>query len=305
MDTDQLEAFARVVRDGSFTRAARSLGIGQPAVSARILALESIVGGAVFTRGRRVRLTPLGESFLPFASRALAVLGEGLEVGRMVREGERGRITFGTLGSLAGGLVGPAVAKVQAAHPRLEWTIKSGDHERVLEHLLDGVVDLALVTWPLPATLASELTVLARFREPVPLVAHPDHPLVRKRARTADDLVHHAPVFLRLRWWVKMHPVVVDLAERCGTTMAVPMETARALALDGAAVAFFTHTYVAQDLAAGRLVPVSLHDVPRLVRESVLLRRARAAPLARPATALVNELREQARRLGLTASSSG
>ena len=301
MDTDQLKAFARVVREGSFTRAARVLGVGQPAVSARILALENAVGGPIFTRGRRVRLTPLGESFLPYASRALAVLQEGIEVGRLTREGERGRITFGTLGSLAGGLVGPAVAKVQAAHPRVAWTIKSGDHERVLEHLLDGVVDLALVTWPIAAPLASELTVLARFREPVPLVAGPAHPLVKKRAATANDLERHARLFLSLRWWVKMHPVVVGLAERCGTTMEVPMETARALALDGAAVAFFTQTYVAQDLAAGRLVSLSLTDVPRLVRESVLLRRTRAAPLSRPASALVTELREQARRVGLTA----
>lgn len=299
MDTDQLEAFARVVRDGSFTGAARSLGIGQPAVSARILALETAVGGPVFTRGRHVRLTPLGESFLPYASRALAVLAEGKEVGRMVREGERGRITFGTLGSLAGGLVGPAVAKVSAAHPRVEWTIKSGDHERVLEHLFDGVIDLALVTWPISHALESDLAVLARFREPVPLVAHPDHPLAKLARPTTRDLVRHARLFLSLRWWVKIHPVVLGLAERCGTAMEVPMETARGLALDGAAVAFFTQTYVAQDLAAGRLVPIALSDSPRLVRDSALLRRAGAAPLSRPANALVSALREQAKRLGL------
>jgi len=42
------------VREGSFSRAAFSLGIGQPAVSSRIQALEQTVGGALFTRGRRI-----------------------------------------------------------------------------------------------------------------------------------------------------------------------------------------------------------------------------------------------------------
>ena len=41
MATDQLVAFQRIVREGSFSRAAFALGIGQPAVSARIAALEA------------------------------------------------------------------------------------------------------------------------------------------------------------------------------------------------------------------------------------------------------------------------
>jgi DNA-binding transcriptional LysR family regulator len=66
MDTDQLLAFQRVVREGSFSRAARTLDIGQPAVSARIQALEAQLGGALLTRGRRLGLTALG--LLPRAS---------------------------------------------------------------------------------------------------------------------------------------------------------------------------------------------------------------------------------------------
>ena len=52
MDRDQLAAFDHIVREGSFTRAAVALGIGQPAVSARVQALEDEIGGMLFTRGR-------------------------------------------------------------------------------------------------------------------------------------------------------------------------------------------------------------------------------------------------------------
>src|SRR6185295_14213872 len=97
MDTDQLLAFQRVVREGSFSRAAVALDVGQPAVSARIHALEVAVGGPLFTRGRRIALTPLGESFLDYATRALDVLAAGVDDARLIRGGERGRISLGVM----------------------------------------------------------------------------------------------------------------------------------------------------------------------------------------------------------------
>ena len=66
MELGQLEAFDRVARDGTFTRAAESLGLTQPAVSTRISLLEAELGGELFERrGRQLFLTPLGERFLP------------------------------------------------------------------------------------------------------------------------------------------------------------------------------------------------------------------------------------------------
>src|SRR4051812_35203046 len=66
MDLDRLSTFDKVVREGSFSRAAVALGIGQPAVSSRIQALEEDLGAILLVRGRRVTLTPTGESFLPY-----------------------------------------------------------------------------------------------------------------------------------------------------------------------------------------------------------------------------------------------
>ena len=81
MDTDQLRTFERIVREGSFSRAAWSLDLAQPTVSARVHALEQAVGGPLFARsGRGVVLTDLGASFLPFARRALEVLDAGVEL---------------------------------------------------------------------------------------------------------------------------------------------------------------------------------------------------------------------------------
>jgi DNA-binding transcriptional LysR family regulator len=299
MDRDQLEAFDQIAREGSFTRAAVSLGVGQPAVSARIRALEEQVGGALFTRGRRVTLSALGESFLPFARRALEVLGEGVEAVRLAHVGQRGRIRLGALASLAGGLVGPALGAFLGDHPEVDCLVRAGDHERIVALLVDGMVDLGLIAWPCTETAAADLQPVLRLHEPVVLVAHPNHPLAARSRVTPDDVARLARPLFRLRWWQKHDPVLLQLAERAGSAVEVPMETARSLVLAGAGAGFFARTYVSEDLERGALAEVAVRDLPRIQRGSALVRRRHAPPLSPAAANLAFALRKQAVVLGL------
>lgn len=299
MSMDQLLAFQRVVREGSFTRAAITLKLGQPAVSARIQALERAVGGPLFTRGRRIALTPLGETFLPFARRAIEVLDQGLEAARLLGTGHRGRITLASLGSLAGALVGPAIAAVTAAHPELEWLVRAGDHEHVLGLLFDGIVELGVVVWPCPETSAADLVRVFLMREPVVLVVAPSHPLARRRAVTRDDVVALARPFLHLRWWRTHHPDVVRLAERAACAIEAPMAAARHLCTRGVGAGFFPRPFVAEDLAAGRLVEREVRDLRPLTRTTALVRKPRATPPSPAYAALIEALRGQAEALAI------
>jgi DNA-binding transcriptional LysR family regulator len=298
LETDQLEAFDRVVREGSFSRAAIALGIGQPAVSARIQSLETALGGAVLTRGRTIALTALGESFLPYARRVLGVLREGMESSRMAQTGKRGRITFGSLGSLAGGLVGPALVRFVRDHPDVEYVVKAADQEVVVEMLLDGIVDLALVTWP-GVQHAGDLVPVFSFAEPVVLVAHPNHPLAKCRSVSEEDVARLARPLLRLRWWPRHHAWITQLAERSGTSMELPMEAARRVVLEGMGAGFFARTYVADALAEGTVVAIGIAGVPPLRREIALVLR-RSAGLSPAGAEWLEALRAQVKRLGLS-----
>lgn len=301
MDTDQLLAFQRVVREGSFSRAAVALDVGQPAVSARIHALEAAVGGALFTRGRRVALTALGESFLGYATRALDVLGAGVDEARLIRGGERGRISLGVMGSLAHGLAGPALSSLLAAYPGLTCFVRAGDHERVLELLWDGVVELGILLWPCHEAAAASFLPLVRLREPVSLVASPRHPLARLRRVARADVVRLARPLLRLRWWRTHHPELTRLSDETSSTIEVPLEIARQLVLEARAVGPFPHTLIAGELASGALVRLEVTDLAPLARDLAVVRRDSRAPLSPAANHLVAALAEQARRLQLVA----
>ena len=302
VDRSQLTAFDRIAREGSFSRAALAIGIGQPAISARIHALEAAVGGALFTRGRRVALTPMGESFLPAARRALQVLDEGLETARLAQSGQRGRIRLGVLGSLAGGLVGAALAEFVAARPDVECWVRSGNHEDMVEMLLDGLVEIAILTWPAPEGRAASLAPLLVFREPVVLVVHPRHPLAARATVSRDELVRQARPLLRLRWWPSHHPELLRLAQAAGTSVDVTMEAARRMVLDKVGAGFFTRTYIADDLARGALKEIRVRKLAPVHRDSALVRLRRTVPLSPAALQLVEVIRAHAQRLGLSPS---
>jgi DNA-binding transcriptional LysR family regulator len=301
VDVEQLAAFERIAREGSFSRAAWALGIAQPTVSARIRALEQAVGGPLFRRsGRGIVLTDLGLSFLPYARRALDVLDAGVAAAQQAQAGQRGQVTIGVLESLSGSFLGPALATFHAAYPQVAVLVRSGRHEQMVELLRDGVITLALLAWPCPESLSLPLEVLLPLHERVILVAAPQHPLARS-PQLAPDWVTAARPFLVLRWWLRLPPALAQLAQAVQPTIDVPMDTGRQMVLSGVGVGFFPWMQVADAVRAGHLRELSPPGIGALGRESALVRRVQDAPLPPASAALLAILRQRARQLGLSA----
>jgi DNA-binding transcriptional LysR family regulator len=300
MDVDQLIAFDRIVREGSFSRAAWELHIAQPTISARIQALEQEIGGALFARSsRKISLTALGSSFLPYAQRAIEVLAEGAAAAREAQDGQRGRLTFGVLGSLAGCLLAPALAQFQRGHPHVECYVRAGSHQRMVELLCDGVVELGLIAWPCIDPLRVELTPLLKLSEPVVLVVPARHPLALQLGVTQQDVADQAAPLLLVRWWQSTHAGVAKIAARAHTVANVPPETARQMLLEGVGIGFFTRTQVADALATGQLCEVRIIDMGPITRESALVRLARQKEISVVGTAFIAEVRQVAARAGI------
>jgi DNA-binding transcriptional LysR family regulator len=298
VDQNQLIAFDRIVRDGSFSRAAASLGISQAAISGRIQSLEAQIGAPLFTRGgRRVLLTGAGETFLPYARRSLAILDEGVESARQEHTGQHGRVTVGAIDSVVDGLLVPVVSSYRASHPQTILSVRTGHTPQIVQELSDGMVRLGLVTWSYVRGTV-DLDVLARLREPLVAVAAPGHPLANRAAITIDELIRDANPYHETIWGTAHDARIVGTAQRSWTDHELPHGLIRKLIVNGSGAGFLPVSVISDDVDAGRLVLLDVSDAAGLVRDVALICQDSASALPPAAREFVDVLRAEAQRMG-------
>src|SRR4051794_30670086 len=109
---------------GSFSAAARALGVSQPALSRTIRQVEDAIGARLFDRDtRNVVPTYAGAELRPLAERL--VVEFGWPYGALARfvTGQTGRLTVAALPSMAAVLLVPAIARCARANPNVELAI--------------------------------------------------------------------------------------------------------------------------------------------------------------------------------------
>jgi DNA-binding transcriptional LysR family regulator len=186
MDLRQLEIIRAIAASGSFTAAGEKLHVSQSAISRQILLLEEELGEPVFHRiGRRIRITPAGESLLQLSNRVFQDLEETVSAIGDKQESLRGTLR------LVGGMtvclyVFPSLlAEVRRVHPNLDLKITVASAERSIAMLRSGGGDLGLITLPIEA---SDLVSVPVLHEELLLITYPSHPLARQRQITPADL---------------------------------------------------------------------------------------------------------------------
>ena len=186
MDLRQLEIIRAIADTGSFTAAGARLHVSQSAISRQILLLEDELGEPVFHRiGRRIRITPAGESLLQLSHRVFQDLQDTVSEISDKQESLKGTMR------LVGGMtvclyVFPALlAEMRRIHPHLDLKITVGTAERSIAMLRSGGGDLGLITLPVDA---ADLVSVPVLEEELLLVTYPTHPLAKKKAITPADL---------------------------------------------------------------------------------------------------------------------
>src|SRR4051812_21118911 len=142
----QLECLVAVAEHGSFRKAAASLGISQPALSAQVQCAEELLGVQVFERDRRaVLVTPAGEEIVARARVALeAVDGVG-DAARRRGEPLVGPLRLGVIPTVAPYWLPALLPEVRRRFPKLELILREEQTARLLVQLGAGQLDLALV----------------------------------------------------------------------------------------------------------------------------------------------------------------
>lgn len=269
-ELDSLALLLEVASAGSLGRAATAHGISQPAVSARVKAIEGLVGFPVVERSARgSTLTSAGALLADWARdvlEAAAVLGVGIDSLRTDRES---RLRVAASLTIAEHLLPRWLVRLASDHPDTRVSLVAMNSADVGSAVLAGTVDLGFVEGPRIPTGLDARTVA---RDTLVVVAPPGHPWTRRRAPVeasevaATRLVHREPASgsrtsleAALARYGQMATPLLELS----TASAV-----RAAVAAGAGPAVVSNLAVDDDVAAGRLVMVDVRgaDLTRLLR---------------------------------------
>jgi len=146
MQYRQLRYFVKIVEAGSFSRAAATIHVAQPALSQQVAELEEKVGLRLLHRTPRgVVPTSAGEVLFERASSILRRLDELPSLLKSSTGEIAGTVSLGIVASLAEHLIGPTVEQLGSAHPKVMLKCSDGDSESLSGRLQAQKLDLAVV----------------------------------------------------------------------------------------------------------------------------------------------------------------
>jgi len=149
MEMHQIRYFLAVSEANNFTRAATACHVSQPSLTRAIQKLEHELGGPLFRRERgRTGLTALGQLMKPYLEETLASADTARREAQRFRKLERAPLTLGVMCTIGPPRLVPLVNRLATRVPGLEFKLREAHGRRIVELLLAGEVDAAMVGLP-------------------------------------------------------------------------------------------------------------------------------------------------------------
>jgi DNA-binding transcriptional LysR family regulator len=277
----QLRAFAEVARRLSYTAAAKSLHLTQPAVSMQVRLLEQAAGLPLLEQmGRRVHLTDAGRELLRYAAGISDLLREAEDAMNALQGVGGGELSIAVT-STAKYFAPRLLAEFRRRHPDARLRLAVSNREAVVRELTNNTVDLAIMGRP-PRGLDTEAAPFARH--PIGIIAAPDHPLAgRKRlplARLAGEtfIIRERGSGTR----AAMEHVFAERGFKARETLEMSSnETIKQAVMAGMGIAFLSMHTIGLELRARRLSLLPVTGLPVMREWYVIHRRGkRLSPAA-------------------------
>ena len=250
-----IEVFLAIVREGSLRAAARALGIGAPAVSHRLKALERRIGVDLLVRTTRsLELTDAGRTLLAGAAPAFKQIGDAIEDARGIGQSATGTLRLTLPRSAYIMIVAPVLAEFQARYPEvcldlsinegLVDIVKEGFHAgiRLGDRLAQGMTAVRLTGPLVPCYAAAPSYLAARGR--------PGHP----RDLLSHKCIRYKRVTARRIWdWQFVDDGQVKSLDPPARLVFDSMHSVMQAAREGHGIAWLLRSMIEDDLRAGTL----------------------------------------------------
>lgn len=293
MEIVQLETFLAVASYGGFHKAAAALRVSQPAVSARICALEDSLGTRLFERKPGgFSLSASGKALRPQAEQLLRQVAIARQAVHELRPAFGGALPIAAALSISTYLLPDVLKDFRIKYPDVVVSVRSGNSAQVLKMVLEGEVEFGLAR----SLHHPEVETISLRDDPLILMGHARHPAMRKRSVSLEEL-ESFPLISYDRGssdWT----LVNGLFRRAGLlpNIVLEVETIAAchrMVMRKLGIAFMPHIAVHEELRRGKLVSLQIVDAEPLRRSlDVIVPRRR--PLSLNARGLVSQIRQAA-----------
>jgi DNA-binding transcriptional LysR family regulator len=262
----RLQVFHAVAKHGSFTRAAETLFMTQPAVTFQIKQLEEQFNTRLLDRGHgKVTLTPAGEIVFAYAERILGLSDEMETRINELTDELTGVLTIGVSPTIAAYWLPQLISRFKQKYPRVMPRLFVGNSENIENRVLSHDIDVGMVE---KDSRDTDLECTLAYRDELMVVVPPGHMLAKVSSVRAEDLQPFP--------FVDRDPgaAIRALAEEFFRSSGVPPENLtrtaelgslaviKQLVRDGMGFAIISRASLTRDLRDGTLVAVSLE--PRL-----------------------------------------
>jgi DNA-binding transcriptional LysR family regulator len=264
----RLQVFHAVAKHLSFTKAAETLFMTQPAVTFQIKQLEEHLNTRLFDRAQgRIALTPAGVVAFEYAERILALSAE-LDTRLKEMSGHAaGPLVIGASMTIGEYVLPQLIGKFKAQFPAVAPTLFVGNSEAVQERVAERTLDLGFIEGDSHlASLSSEMCC----EDELQVVCAPSHPLAKESLALPSVLCQHAyvnrepgsgtrEVIDRYLAKAGVAPDSLNVVVELGSPEAI-----KGLVATGLGFAIMSRVIVAKELQLGQLVQIALR--PRLIR---------------------------------------
>lgn len=149
LENFRLKVFRTVGATLSFRKAAEQLFLTQPAVTLQIKGLEKDLGLRLFDRGRRgVTLTAAGATLLRYANQLARLAAEAEEELGVNAGSTAGTLSLGVSTTIAQYVLPRLLGPFLREFPGIQLSLRSGNTQEVVRHLLEGEVAIGLIEGP-------------------------------------------------------------------------------------------------------------------------------------------------------------
>ncbi|MFH1014820.1 MAG: selenium metabolism-associated LysR family transcriptional regulator [Nitrospirota bacterium] len=193
MEDHKLKVFCTVAETKSFSKAAETIHLTQPAVSLLIQAIEETYETKLFDRANNtVTLTPAGEMLYNYAKEILNLYAAaGKNIGEITGF-VKGSIRVGASSTIGNYLLPGVIAAFRKTHPKIKVHLLIGNTKRVVELLNAGGIDIGLVEGDVTG---QKMIVDKLVTDELALIVPPLHPLAKKRNISIFEITKEPFIF--------------------------------------------------------------------------------------------------------------